>query len=70
VFETRVLRRILGLKREGVARGLRRMHNEELCNLYTSPNSIRLFKSRMRWEGYAACMGEIRNAYNILIGKP
>jgi hypothetical protein len=48
----------------------RRLHNEELHNLYASP-TIRVIKSRrMRWAGHVAHMGEIRNAYNILVGKP
>jgi len=48
VFENRVLRRVFGLKREEVAGGWGRVHNEELRNLYTSPNVIRVIKSRMR----------------------
>jgi len=47
------------------------LHNEELCNLYTSPNIIRVIKSRrMTWVGNVACMGEMRNAYKILVRKP
>jgi hypothetical protein len=60
VAGNRVLRRIFGPKGQKVAGGWRRLHNEELHNLYTSPNIIRMIKSRsMRWEGYVACMGEI-----------
>jgi hypothetical protein len=51
--------------------GWRRLHNEELQNLYTSSNIITVIKSRrMRWAGRAACMGEMRNKYKILNGKP
>jgi hypothetical protein len=60
-----VLRRIFGPKREEVAGGWRRLHNEELHNLYTSPNAIRVVKSRR----YVARIGKAKNAY-ILFGKP
>jgi len=66
-----VLRRIFGPKREKVVGGWRRLCNEELCNLYASPNVIRVIKSRrMRWAVHVACMEEMRDAYNIiLVGK-
>jgi hypothetical protein len=58
VSENRVLRRIFGPKREEVAGGWRRLHNEELHNLYTSLNIIRVMNSvRKRWMGFVACMG-------------
>jgi len=54
-----------------VARGWRRLHNEELRNLYASPNIIRVIEWRgMRWEGHIARMGEMRNAYKVLVWKP
>jgi hypothetical protein len=70
VCEVRVLTRISGPKREEVAGGWRRLHNEELHNLYASPDSIKVIKSRrMRWARHIAHMGEMRNAYSILVGK-
>jgi hypothetical protein len=71
VFENGVLRRIFGPKRDKVTGDWRKLHNEELHNLCSWPNIIRMFKSRrMRWAGHAVRMWEMRNAYRILVGKP
>jgi hypothetical protein len=70
VFLNRLLRRIFGPQREKVAAGWKRLHNEELYNLYTSTNMIIVIKSRkIRSAGHVARMGEIINAYNILVVK-
>jgi hypothetical protein len=66
-----MLRRIFGPKRDGVTGGWRKLHNEELHNLYSSPSIIRVMKSkRRRWVGHMARMGEKRNVYKLLAGKP
>jgi hypothetical protein len=71
VFENRVLRRIFGPKRDGVTGGWRKLHNEELHNLYSSPSIIRIIKARrMRWAGHLARMGEKRNVCRLLVGEP
>jgi hypothetical protein len=69
VFENRVLRKIFGPKRDEVTGEWRKLHNEELHDLYSSPSIFRIIKARMRWAGHVARMGEKRNAYR-LVGKP
>jgi hypothetical protein len=71
VFENRVLRRIFGPKRDELTGGWRKLHNEELHGLYSSPSIVRVIKARrMRWAGHMARMEEARDAYNILVGRP
>jgi hypothetical protein len=71
VFENMALRRIFGPRRDEVTGEWRKLHNEELNDLYSSPNMVRVIKSRrLRWVGHIACMGERRGLYRVLVGKP
>jgi hypothetical protein len=71
VFENRELRRIFGPKKDEVTGGWRKLQNEELHGLYSSPSIVRVIKARrMRWAGRMVHLGEVRGAYNILVGKP
>ena len=71
VFEKRVLRKIFGPRRDEVTGEWRRLHNEELNDLYSSPNIVWAIKSRrMRWAEHVAHVGEERGVYRVLVGKP
>jgi hypothetical protein len=71
VFENRVLRRAFGPKRDEVTGEWRKLHNEELNDLYSLPNIVRVVKSRrMRWSGHVARMREDRGVHRVLVGKP
>ena len=70
MFENRVLRRVFGPKRDGVTGEWRKLHNEELSDLYSLPNIVRVVKSgRLRWAGHVARMGQGRGVYRVLVGK-
>jgi hypothetical protein len=71
VIENSVLRRIFGPKKDGVTGGWRKLRNEELHDLYSSPNIIRMIKwRRMRWARHVARIWEKRNVYRLLVAKP
>jgi len=71
VFENRLLRKVFGPKRDEVTGEWRKLHNEELNDLYCLLNIVRVVKSRrMRWAGYVARMGEDRGVQRVLVGKP
>jgi hypothetical protein len=71
VFENRVLRKVFGPKRDEVTEEWRKLHNEELNDLYSSPNIVRVVKSRrLRWAGHVTRKGENRVVHRVLVGKP
>jgi hypothetical protein len=70
MFDSRVLRKIFGPKRDGVMGWWRKLHKEDLRDLYSSPRKIRIIKSsRLRWAGHVERMGEKRNVYSLMVGE-
>jgi len=70
VFDNRVQRRIFGPKRDEVTGEWRKLHEEELNDLCSSPNIIRVIRSRrMKWKEHVVCMGNRRGVYRVLVGK-
>ena len=71
MFENRVLRRVFGPKRDEVTGEWRKLHSEELSDLYALPNIVRVVKSRrMSWPWHVAHMGQGREVHRVLVGKP
>jgi hypothetical protein len=71
VFENRVLRRVFGPTRDEVTWEWRKLHNQELSDLYSLPNIVLVVKSRrMKWAGHVARMGEGRGVHRVMVGKP
>ena len=71
MFENRVLRGVFGPKKDEVTGEWRKLHTEELSDLYSLRSIVRVVKSkRMRWVGHVACMGEGRGVHRVLLGKP
>ena len=71
MFENRVLTRIFVPKSNEVTGEYRKLHNEELNDLHSLPNSIQVIKlKRMSWAGHVACMGDRKGVYRVLVGKP
>jgi len=70
VSENRVLWGVFGVRRDEVTGEWRKLHNEEVIDIYCSPNIVGVIKSRTRWAGHVARMGMGRSVYRVLVGKP